>query len=134
MESVSSHFVGFSGGLFMSIISFSIVFLVCIGLMLMMMALKSFATAMEKKNQAQEEAAVAQTSASPATPSAPVQVVAAGDEGELVAVITAAIVASCGAGAKILSISPTQARAASASGAWRMTGRLQNFEGVGDSL
>ena len=137
MESVSSYFVGFSGGLLMSIISFSIVFLVCIGLMLMMMALKHFAKAMEKKEQAKEEAAAAPQPGVAAAPSVPVQAIAAEDEGELVAVITAAIVASCGAGAKILSISPTPARAASlsgATGAWRMTGRLQNFEGVGDSL
>ena len=120
----------------MSVISFSIVFIVCIGLMLMMMALKRFSDAMEKAAKAKE---VAQAPAAATTQPGVAQMVAtppvsasSGDDEELVAVITAAIVASCGAGAKILSITPASAR--HTSGAWRMTGRLQNFEGVCDSI
>ena len=40
--SIHSHFVGISGGILMSIIAFSIVFIVIAGLMLLMMGLKCF--------------------------------------------------------------------------------------------
>ena len=131
---VSSHFTGFSGGTLMSLIAFSIVFLVCIGLMLMMMALKHFAAYIDKANAAKEAKAAAAVAA-PAVPPAPttrVNAVAAEDEEEIVAVITAAILASCGAGAKILSIKPAAPRAGAS--AWRMTGILQNTEGLSESF
>ncbi|MDL2263278.1 OadG family protein [Synergistaceae bacterium OttesenSCG-928-I11] len=131
---VSGHFTGFFGGTLMSLIAFSIVFLVCIGLMLMMMALKHFSAYVDKANAAKEAKAAAAVAAPAAAPTPPARVsaVAAEDEDEIVAVITAAIVASCGAGAKIRSIKPVAPRAAAS--AWRMTGILQNTEGLSESF
>ena len=128
---ISGHFTGFAGGTLMSLIAFSIVFLVCIGLMLMMMALKHISAAIDKAAE-EKEAKAAAAVASPAAPAARVSAVAAEDEGEIVAVITAAIVASCGAGAKILSIKPAAPRVGAS--AWRMTGILQNTEGLSESF
>ena len=131
--SISSHFVGLPGGLLMSVIAFSIVFLVIAGLMAMMMALKAFAGAMEaasKASQAVPAASPASTPTAPGnTPTAAV-VSPASDDDELVAVITAAITAICGVGARIVGLAPTVAGVQST--AWRMTGRLQNSEGFAD--
>ena len=124
------EFSGISGGAWMSVIAFSIVFLVCIGLMGLMMGLKHFANAINKFNESR--ATPGAKSAPAAGSPAPALVATAPDMGEeeIVAVITAAIAASCGAGARITSITPAPARTPSS--AWRMTGRLQNCEGFGD--
>lgn len=129
--SISSHFVGLPGGLLMSVIAFSIVFLVIAGLMIMMMLLKNFAAAMEA-NQS-KQAAPADSPAKPAAPGAAAvaaPITASADDGELIAVITAAIAAVCGKGARVVSFVPSAVRMQST--AWRMTGRLQNSEGFAD--
>lgn len=123
MQGVSDHFVGISGGMFLSVISFSVVFLVCGGLVPMMMSLKYFSDLFEKADKA--KAGGAESGAKPTQPQSPIPQVSAESEEELIAVITAAIAASCGSGAKILSVTPVKAQKASI---WRMTGRLQNFE------
>jgi Na+-transporting methylmalonyl-CoA/oxaloacetate decarboxylase gamma subunit len=132
--SVSAHFTGFSGGILMSVIAFSIVFLVCIGLMLMMMALKHISAAVGRANAEKECKTAPPAAAVPAAaavPTASAVTAEDDDEEEIVAVIMAAISASCGASAKITSIRPAQPRAASS--AWRMTGILQNAEGLSES-
>ncbi len=119
----------------MSLIAFSIVFLVCIGLMLMMIALKYFSAYVDQ-TAAQKEAKAVPVVSAPAAPLAAAPLVsavaAAEDEEEIVAVITAAILSSCGAGAKILSIKQEAPRTAAS--AWRMTGILQNAEGLSESF
>lgn len=126
---ISSHFVGLTGGLLMSMIAFSIVFLVIVGLMLMMMALKKFAGAVEAR-EAAKTAPAAQAPAAAAAAKPAASVVASEDDGELVAVITAAIAAICGAGARVVSFRPAPPRASAS--IWSMTGRLQNTEGFVD--
>lgn len=128
MVNISSYFVGLPGGLLMSLIAFSIVFLVIVGLMLMMFALKSVVGMINSTSEAKKAAPAA---VAPAVTSAPATVsTAAEDDGELLAVITAAITAVCGAGARIVSF--TKAPERTPSTPWRMTGRLQNSEGFLD--
>ncbi len=132
--SISSHFVGLPGGLLMSAIAFSIVVIVITGLMLMMFGLKGLAAVIHGSSRGSAEAPaeskpVAVQSTAPA-PAAPVAAVAAEDDGELVAVITAAIMAACGTTARVISFK--EAPRAPRSTAWRTSGRLQNCEGFAD--
>jgi hypothetical protein len=101
--------------------------------MLMMMALKHISAAVDKAiaEKKEKETAPLAASAAPAASAPPISAVADGDEEEIVAVIMAAIAASCGSSAKILSIKPAPPRAAAS--AWRMTGILQNAEGLSES-
>lgn len=124
MENISGHFIGLKGGLLMSVISFSIVFLVCIGLMLMMVALKHFTAAIERRKNAENEEP-RDAGRAPASPASVVVSAVPGEEEELVAVITAAVMASCGERTRILSISPAPPRAVHS--AWRIAGRIENF-------
>ena len=129
MGNISQHFVGLSGGFMMSIIAFCTVFLVIAGLMLMMMALKKFAGAMEAREAAQSTTAPA---APEASASAPAKAAAASteDDSELIAAITAAVTAMTGTAARIVSFKPSAPYAAGST--WKMTGILQNSEGFAD--
>ena len=125
--SISSYFVGVPGGLIMSFIAFSIVFIVIVGLMLVMIGMKHVCSAIDNMNKP-KPAAPAQSSAAPASapsaPAAPAAAVSADDE--LLAVISAAIMAACGSTARVVAFSPVKAPASSA---WKNVGRLQNTEG-----
>lgn len=133
MGSVSSHFVGAGGGLLMSVIAFSIVFLVILGLMLVMMALKHVAKAINPEGDSAPKSATA-AAAKPAAVSAPqpeaanASVAAAvSPDDELVAVITAAISAATGTVSRVLSFAPApEAAAARQTSAWKMTSILAN--------
>lgn len=132
--SISSFFVGVPGGLIMSFIAFSIVFIVIIGLMLVMMGMKHVCGAIDGMHKPQQSAPAAPA---PAAPAAPVQAQAAvpaaqpapaaAADDELLAVITAAIAAACGPTARVISYSPVKVPASSA---WKNVGRLQNTEGL----
>lgn len=123
--SISSFFVGVPGGLIMSFIAFSIVFIVIIGLMLVMMGMKHVCGAIDGMHKPQQSAPAAPA---PAAPAAPVQAqAAAAADDELLAVITAAIAAACGPTARVISYSPVKVPASSA---WKNVGRLQNTEGL----
>ena len=117
----------------MSIIAFSIVFLVIIGLMLLMMCLKYFVGMMK-----QEKAdAPKETPLSPAAPvtAVPTAVNASFADDELTAVITAAITAATGVAAKVLSFAPSrpgETGSGHATPAWRMTSILSNSRGLRD--
>ena len=130
--SISSFFVGVPGGLIMSFIAFSIVFIVIIGLMLVMMGMKHVCGAIDGMHKPKPSAPAAPAPA-PAPAKAPVQAQAAAPapaaaaDDELLAVITAAIAAACGPTARVISYSPVKAPAASA---WKSVGRLQNTEGL----
>lgn len=125
---ISSYFVGVSGGLIMSFIAFSIVFIVIIGLMLLMMGLEHVCNAIDNVGKSKNNAAPAQKAApaDPAAGPAPAQAAAAEDSGELLAVISAAIMAACGATARVTAFAPAKAPASTA---WKNVGRLQNTEG-----
>ena len=129
---ISTFFVGVPGGLIMSFIAFSIVFIVIIGLMLVMMGMKHVCGAIDGMHKPKPSAPTAPAPA-PAPAKAPVQAQAAAPapaaaaDDELLAVITAAIAAACGPTARVISYSPVKAPAASA---WKSVGRLQNTEGL----
>jgi Na+-transporting methylmalonyl-CoA/oxaloacetate decarboxylase gamma subunit len=122
----------------MSVIAFSIVFLVIAGLMVMMMLLKHVARAVEGTGA--KPSAPAAVSA-PAGETRPAQNIAAAvpvsygeqDDGELVAVLAAAITASTGTAAAVLSFAPVVPQfARQASSVWKMAGILDNSRGLRD--
>ena len=126
---ISSYFVGVPGGLIMSFIAFSIVFIVILGLMLLMMGLEHVCDAIDSVGKSKNNAAPAQKAApaAPAAGPAPAQAAAAAeDSGELLAVISDAIMAACGATARVTAFAPAKAPASTA---WKNVGRLQNTEG-----
>lgn len=126
MNSISSNFVGVPGGLLMSLIAFSIVFLVIIGLMLVMMGIKVLAAAIDGTGKAAPAPSAAPAASAPAV--APVAATVAQDDGELAAVISAAVAAVCGGSARVVSFAPVSARGGNST-LWRASGRFQNSEG-----
>ena len=128
MNSISSNFVGVSGGLLMSIIAFSIVFLVIVGLMFVMMGVKMLAAAIDGAGKAASVPAPAAPSSGAPSAAVSAPAVAAEDDSELAAVISAAIAAVCGGSARVIAFSPTQTQGGSST-LWRASGRFQNSEG-----
>ena len=127
-SAVAAHFTGVGGGLVMSLIAFSIVFIVIMGLMFIMMGMKHVCRAIDGCKKAPVSAPAAPSA--PASPAAKaVAVPAAGDDGELLAVISAAIAAMCGSAARVVSFAPAKAPAGSS---WKFIGRIQNAEGFQD--
>lgn len=132
---LSTYFVGIPGGLIMSLIAFSIVFIVVTGLMFIMMALKYVCQGANKQKAAETPVAPA----APAAPAQPAKAVAVPtqapaapsceDEGVLLAVITAAITAMCGSAARVISYAPVKAPAVSG---WKFMSKAQNVEGFQD--
>ena len=120
-SSISSFFVGVPGGLIMSCIAFSIVFIVIMGLMFVMMGMKHVCSAIDNVGKAKAAAPAPAAPAPAAAPAAP-----AGDDGELLAVISAAVAAACGATARVVAFAPVKAPAPTA---WKSAGRFQNTEG-----
>jgi hypothetical protein len=149
MGGVSGNFVGASGGLLMSCIAFSIVFLVILGLMLVMMALKYIVRVINPDRPAEASIPVPVAAVRPVAPapSQAVPVQTAGeqmDEGELVAILTAAATAAIGRETVVTGFSPAR-QSPAASGqpfasqdaasrrltpAWRMAGILNNSRGL----
>lgn len=126
-SAIAAHFTGVGGGLVMSMIAFSIVFIVIMGLMFTMMAMKHVCKAIDGCKKA--PAAPAATSAPAAPASKAVAVSSSEDDGELLAVISAAIAAMCGSAARVVSFAPVKAPAGSS---WKFIGRIQNAEGFQD--
>lgn len=124
MEStVASYFVGVKGGLVMSLIAFSIVFIVIMGLMFMMMGMRHVSEAIDgtkKIKKTVKKSEIKDSSALLAQPTA-----ATADKEELVVVITAAITAMCGKSVRILSFAPIKEPKASA---WRIMNRVSNIQ------
>lgn len=127
-SAIAAHFTGVGGGLVMSMIAFSIVFIVIMGLMFTMMAMKHVCKAIDGCKKAPTSAPAA-----PSAPSTPVAKAVAApaseDDGELMAVISAAIAAMCGSAARVVSFAPVKAPAGSS---WKFIGRVQNAEGFQD--
>jgi len=123
----------------MSLIAFSIVFLVIMGLMLLMMGLKYFVGIVNTGTGAPGEKTPAPTKEPEAASSkaAPLTAVSqaasmSSEDNELAAVITAAITAATGSAANVLSFTPSQPdemRAGRGIPIWRMTGILSNSRG-----
>ncbi|MDR1515996.1 MAG: OadG family protein [Synergistaceae bacterium] len=119
--------------LLFAIVAVSLVFLVVIGVTVIAIMKKMCASGQERPYQRDDsQGGSAQTQAP-----VPVGIQAApaptDDEDEIVAVITAAVTALCGPRAGVVSITPSGAGSRHGTGsAWRLTGRLQNFEGFSD--
>ncbi|MGE4486974.1 MAG: OadG family protein, partial [Synergistaceae bacterium] len=112
-------------------IAFSIVFIVIMGLMFTMMAMKHVCKAIDGCKKAPASAPAAPKA--PSAPSTPVAKAVAApaseDDGELMAVISAAIAAMCGSAARVVSFAPAKAPVGSS---WKFIGRIQNAEGFQD--
>lgn len=126
-NSVSSYFVGVQGGLVMSLIAFSIVFIVITGLMLTMMGMKHVCRAIDGTKKTKEESSL--KTAAPVSTAAKAVAVSPEDDSLLIAVISAAICAMCGTAARVVSFSPVKAPAGTS---WKLMGRIQNTEGFQD--
>jgi sodium pump decarboxylase gamma subunit len=126
-SAIAEHFTGVSGGLVMSMIAFSIVFIVIMGLMFTMMAMKHVCRAIDGCKKAPAAPTAPSAPASPAAKA--VAAPTAEDDGELLAVISAAIAAMCGSAARVVSFAPVKAPAGSS---WKFIGRVQNAEGFQD--
>lgn len=128
--SVSSYFVGIKGGLVMSMIAFSIVFIVIIGLMLIMIAMKHISAAVEGAGKGSGGGGKTAAPVQPAAQPQPAKAAAARDDGELLAVISAAIAAVCGSAARVVSFGPI-VKAPAANG-WKLAARMRGAESFQD--
>ena len=133
--SIHDHFVGPMGGVLMSLIAFSIVFLVIMGLMLVMMATKMVAQAVDSRGKASGSAVSPASSAAGSGAAAPAPAAAPGpsaigiapsEDLELVAVITASLCALMGRPVAVKSVRPMPAASV---GHWRTMAKLDNLEG-----
>ncbi|MDR1581219.1 MAG: OadG family protein [Synergistaceae bacterium] len=132
VSGIAGNFVGWQGGILMSLIAFSIVFLVIAGLMFMMMALKVIARAINSGEQAPARTGSG-NAAPPSTVTAAVRYEPPASDGDLVAVFAAAIAEMSGHAAAVLSYAPVEmAIRHHSSSAWRMTGILSNSRGLRD--
>ena len=131
--SIHEHFVGPVGGVLMSMIAFSIVFLVILGLMLVMFATKMLAhsldAAAKAKSAATPDASAPGAKAVAVAPQTPVAVTGPAEDGELVAVIAAAIAAACGRAVAVTGIRPVLPAGGALASSWKMAGRMEQLEG-----
>jgi Na+-transporting methylmalonyl-CoA/oxaloacetate decarboxylase gamma subunit len=136
METLSSHFQGIHGGIVMSLIAFSIVFIALSGLCLMIYGVKFVAAAADASARAKKDAKSAKADAPKGTPV--VQSVAvpapeapsAGEDENLLAVIGAVIAATLGGGFAVRSVRPVAAAVSSIGGMWKGSARIETMEGL----
>ena len=133
MEPITAaNFSGIDGGIIMSLISFSIVFLVCAGLMGLMTSLKYIVRAFAEKEKPSQSDETPSANKPPVGESNLAQVTT-DEEGELVAVITAAVTAAFGSSVRVTDIRPSNASFAPPPiilSAWKMASRIENNKGV----
>lgn len=135
METLSSHFQGIPGGIVMSLIAFSIVFIALSGLCLIIYGVKYVAAAADKSTRAKDDTKSAKADAPKGTPV--VQAVAAprpaespSEDENLLAVIGAVLAASLGGGYAVRSVRPVAAAASSIGGMWKGSARIETMEGL----
>lgn len=127
---IKDNFVGASGGVLMSVIAFSIVFLIICGLMVMMMLLKKVVSAVDATNKPAPAPTAKTAPVAPAAAPAPAASAHSEDEDELIAVITAAIAAMVpGSSPKIVAFAPVEEPRGGIT-AWRLDGIAGNSEGL----
>ena len=130
MNPIHEQIEGVGGALTMSIIAFSVVFLVLLSLMLLLVGVKhlaSFVDAAKANRQAPPGATKAKAPA--AAPAAAPAVKAPGDQGQLIAVLTAAIASSGLDGFRITAVRPSTAVAGHLTSGWKRLSRQDNLEG-----
>lgn len=135
METLASHFQGIPGGIVMSLIAFSIVFIALSGLCLIIYGVKYVAAAADKSARVKDDTKSAKADAPKGTPV--VQAVAAprpaespAEDENLLAVIGAVLAASLGGGYAVRSVRPVAAAASSIGGMWKGSARIETMEGL----
>ncbi len=128
MQHLSEHFQGPLGAVVLSLIAFSVVFLVLISLMLLLAGVKHLAGLVDGlKASRQAPPSPPSRPSAPSAPAASVGRPASGDQ--LIAVLTAAV-ASSGLGAfRISAVRPVTAVAGRLTSNWKRLSRLDNLEG-----
>jgi Na+-transporting methylmalonyl-CoA/oxaloacetate decarboxylase gamma subunit len=137
METLSSHFQGIPGGIVMSLIAFSIVFIALSGLCLIIYGVKFVAAAADASARAKKDTKGAKADAPKGTPvvqavavsPAPAPAAPVEDE-NLLAVIGAAIAATLGGGFAVRSVRPVAAAVSSTVGMWKGSARIETMEGL----
>ena len=120
------HFDGLSGAAYVSLVAFSIVFIVLLGLTLVIFAMRFFAAG-ERPKPDDGATAPQRPQSAPAASTAPA-VRAEGAQARVVAAITAAILAATGGMGRVVSIAPETVDAVQKGArwtrAWRASGVL----------
>ena len=139
METLASHFQGITGGIVMSLIAFSIVFIALSGLCLIIYGVKFLAAAVDASARTRGDSKAAKADAPKGTPV--VQAVAAqkpaaavavaGEDENLLAVIGAVIASTLGGGFAVRSVQPMSVVPAVSSvvSMWKGSGRIETMEG-----
>jgi len=130
MNPIHEQIEGVGGAFTMSIIAFSVVFLVLGGLSGIIYGIKYMASALERKKSGGSGSAPAPSSPAAAVPAAPA--VSGTDKGRILAVISAAVAAIEGPGARITSVRPDGAAAIAPRGGleWKRVGIIETLGGL----
>ena len=120
-----SHFEGISGALIVSVVAFSIVFIVLAGLTAVIYAIKTFSGG-APKSTTPAPASVPAPTAAPVTATTASLSATPTNSARVTAVITAAILAATGGHGKILSVTPEKPRV-DWTQTWRISGRLDRL-------
>jgi Na+-transporting methylmalonyl-CoA/oxaloacetate decarboxylase gamma subunit len=124
---LQEHIQGVGGAFILTIIAFTVVFLVLGGLTAIIYGIQYLALALERKQTGGSAPAPAP---SPAAPSAPAAAVGTGD-GRLLAVIAGAIAAHSGGTFRISSVRPAgSALSPSGGAAWRQSAIFESLGGL----
>jgi len=131
-QTLHSQIEGVGGALTMSLIAFTVVFLVLGGLSGIIYAIKYMAAGLDRKKGGGTPApATPSMSAPAAAPAAPLPSPAAGaDRNRLLAVLTAAVAATEGRPVRIASVRPLAAAAPTGGHEWRRMGILEGLGGL----
>jgi len=135
MGTLSSHFQGIPGGVVMSLIAFSIVFIALTGLCLIIYGVKYLAAAVDASARAKGNTTAAKADApkgtqvvqAVATP-APLAATTAGEDANLLAVIGAVLASTLGGGFAVKSVRPLVAPSR-LGGIWKGASRIESQEG-----
>jgi len=138
METLASHFQGITGGIVMSLIAFSIVFIALSGLCLIIYGVKFLAAAVDASARTKGDSKAAKADAPKGTPvvqavaaQKPAAAVAVGEDENLLAVIGAVLASTLGGGFAVRSVQPMSAVPAASSvvSMWKGSGRIETMEG-----
>ncbi len=134
-QTLHSQIEGVGGALTMSLIAFTVVFLVLGGLSGIIYAIKYMAAGLDRKKGGGTPASHGVSApASPAAPAAPAasspSPAAGADRNRLLAVLTAAVAATEGRPVRIASVRPLAAAAPTGGHEWRRMGILEGLGGL----
>ena len=131
-QTLHSQIEGVGGALTMSLIAFTVVFLVLGGLSGIIYAIKYMAAGLDRKKGGGTPAPAAPSMSAPAAaPAAPSPSPAAGaDRNRLLALLTAAVAATEGRPVRIASVRPLAAAAPTGGHEWRRMGILEGLGGL----